>query len=86
MKLDLLFMIFKIASRISLSYYLNFILWISELHLFIIDDKLHVVTPSSIDPALLKRYHELYTAVTRARKDKKKKYGFLEIVLFICIF
>ena len=53
---------------------------------FITDDELPVVTPSSIDPALLKRYNELYAVVTRARKDKKKKYGFLEIVLFICIF
>jgi hypothetical protein len=52
---------------------------------FITDDELPVVTPSSIDLALLKRYNELYAAVTRARKDKKKKYGFLEIVLFICI-
>lgn len=43
---------------------------------FIADDELPVVTPSSIDPALLKRYNELYAAITRARKDKKKKYGF----------
>ena len=51
---------------------------------FITDDELLVVTLSSIDPALVKRYNELYAAVTRVRKDKK--YGFLEIVLFICIF
>ena len=38
------------------------------------DENLPVVTPSSIDPALLKRYNELYDAVIRARKDKKKKY------------
>jgi len=53
---------------------------------FIIDDELPGVTPSSIDPALLKRYNELYAAVMRVWKDKKRKYGFLEIVLFICIF
>ena len=38
------------------------------------DEDLPVVTPSSIDPALLRRYNELYDAVTRARRDKKKKY------------
>ena len=53
---------------------------------FITDDELPVVTPSSIDPALLKRYNELYASVTRVQKDKKKKYVFLEVVLFICIF
>ncbi|KAI5006615.1 hypothetical protein ZWY2020_033858 [Hordeum vulgare] len=37
------------------------------------DHELPVVTPSSIDPSLLKRYNELYTAITRARRDNKKK-------------
>ncbi|KAE8821736.1 hypothetical protein D1007_00144 [Hordeum vulgare] len=39
----------------------------------IADHELPVVTPSSIDPSLLKRYNELYTAITRARRDNKKK-------------
>ena len=34
-----------------------------------------MVTPCSIDPALLRRYNELFDAVTRARRDKKKKYA-----------
>ena len=38
------------------------------------DEELPIVTPSSIDPALLRRYNELYDAVTRARRDNKKKY------------
>ena len=38
------------------------------------DEELPVVTPSSIDPAHLRRYNELFDAVTRARRDKKKKY------------
>ena len=38
------------------------------------DEELPVVTPSSIDPALMRRYNELYDAVTRARRDNKRKY------------
>ena len=38
------------------------------------DEELPVVTPSSIDPALMRRYNELYDAITRARRDKKKQY------------
>ena len=38
------------------------------------DEELPVVTPLRIDPALMRRYNELYDAVTKARRDKKKKY------------
>ena len=48
-------------------------------------EELPVVTPSSIDPALLRRYNELFDAVTRARRDKKKKYV-LYFHLYIWLF
>ena len=47
------------------------------------DEVLHVVTPSSIDPTLLRRYNELFDAVTRARRDKKKKYALPSSSFFI---
>ena len=52
------------------------------------DEELPVVTPASIDPTLLRRYNELFDAVMRARRDKKKKYVlfFSPLYLFFFVF
>ena len=49
---------------------------LSDIGVFLcfLDEELPIVTSSSIDPALLRRYNELFDVVTRARRDKKKKY------------